>query len=75
MTNNYWEKEQPVIVDTGKNVLRFFEKAGRLQISMPNWMTKEGEVKPGKTVTINVDALRETPDALNMLRKISGDAA
>jgi hypothetical protein len=72
MTSRYWEHEQPLIVDTGKNVLRFFEKAGRLQVSMPNWMDKDGESKPGKTVTLNVDALRETPGAVDVLRQITG---
>jgi hypothetical protein len=60
MTNRYWEHEQPLILDIRKNVLRLFEKAGRLQVSMPNWTDKNGESKPGKTVTLNIDALRET---------------
>ena len=72
MANNYWEHETPVVVDTGKNVLRYFDQAGKLQVSMPYWTNDAGEQRPGKTVTMDVAALLMSPDALEVVRKIIG---
>ena len=55
--SKYWETETPAVVDTGKNILRYFEQAGKVQISMPNWKNADGENKPGKTVTVDIAAL------------------
>ena len=34
---NYWQTETPVVAASAKNVLRWFPKAGRLQVSLPDW--------------------------------------
>lgn len=47
-----------MIVDTGKNVFRYFAKGGKLQASMPYWTDKDGTQKPGKTITISIDAVK-----------------
>jgi len=67
---NYWEHETPKVVDTGKNVLRYFPEAGKLQISMPYWTNDAGEERPGKTVTLDLTAVQETPEAVELMRKI-----
>ncbi len=67
----YWEEETPKVVDTGKNVLRLFDKAGKLQVAQPDWEDKDGMKKPGKTVTVDLDALRETPEAVEIIRAIT----
>jgi hypothetical protein len=69
MPGKYWEEEQPIMADTGKNVFRFFPKAGKLQISMPYWTDKDGAQKPGKTVTVDVDAVRESPKARGVFER------
>ncbi|MDR1874191.1 MAG: hypothetical protein LBQ90_04150 [Synergistaceae bacterium] len=69
-TGKYWEDEQAQIVDTGKNVMRFFPKAEKLQVSMPYWTDKDGTQKPGKTITLDVKAIRETPEAVELLKQI-----
>ena len=67
---SYWENEQPTTIDTGKNILRYFKEAGKLQVSQPNWINKENEEKPGKTVTVDLKALKETPEALKLIKQI-----
>jgi lipoprotein-anchoring transpeptidase ErfK/SrfK len=69
--SKYWESETPIMADTGKNVLRYFEKAGKLQISMPYWIGKDGEQKPGKTVTVDIAAVRATPRATGIFGRIT----
>jgi len=67
--NNYWQTETPVVAASAKNVLRWFPKAGRLQVSLPDWTGGNGKRNPGKTVTLNVEALRESDD-LEAARRI-----
>jgi hypothetical protein len=75
MNVKYWEAEQPITVDTGKNVLRLFEKAGKLQVSMPYWTGADGETKNGKTVTLDIEAIESTPDAIGILQRIINSSA
>ena len=67
---NYWETERPLEADTGRNVLRYFKEAGKLQISQPNWKDKDGQEKHGKTVTLDVTALKGSPEALDIIKQI-----
>lgn len=68
--SKYWEQETPIESDTGKNVLKYFQQAGKLQISMPNWTDGNGEKKQGKTVTLDITALKDNKDALELVRQI-----
>jgi hypothetical protein len=70
-SNKYWEQEQPVEVSTVKNVFRLFRAAGKLQISMPNWTDSEGNSKPGKTITLDITALKATSRAVELLNDIT----
>ena len=78
--NKYWETETPIEVDTGKNILKYYPEAGRLQVCMPNWTDGAGEAKQGKTVTLNLVALYECEDKsthtifTDIMRKLSGDS-
>lgn len=72
---DYWKNAPDSEVDTGKNILRYFKDAGRLQVCMPNWTDKDGEQKQGKTVTLNLEALRETPEAVQLLETVLADIA
>ncbi|NPV81469.1 MAG: hypothetical protein HPY52_14595 [Firmicutes bacterium] len=58
----YWESENPIEAKSEKNSLRWYPKAGKLQISRPEWTDKEGSTHPGKTVTLDVEALGESED-------------
>lgn len=71
--NEYWNEETPMIADTGKNVLRYFPKAGRLQISLPCWLDKNGERQNGRTVTLDVTAAAENAEAVRLLKAMMKD--
>lgn len=68
--NKYWESEPNAEIDTGKNILRYYKDAGRIQISTPKWTDKDGNEKNGKTLALNLDALRKTPGAVELLQNI-----
>ena len=70
--NKYWENEQPITADTGHNTFKYFQKAGKLQVSMPNWTNGDGEEKRGKTITIDTIALRNNPEALSLFKQMVG---
>ena len=71
MEQSYWETENPVEVDTGKNVLRYFPEARKLHISKLGWTDKKtGEHKMGKTVALDLDAIASTPAAVSLLETV-----
>ena len=69
--NKYWETEEPVIVATEKNVFKLYGGAGKLQISTPDWV-KSGIKLPGRTVTIDLKTLHESPEAVALFRQAIG---
>jgi len=71
MSNKYWENEEPIVVKTDKNVFRLYEKADKLQVSSPDWL-KDGEAVQGRTVTVDLAALRKSPDAVEMFKQAIG---
>jgi hypothetical protein len=72
MTRKYWEEEEPIVVDTGENVLRLFENARKLQISRPDWTNKNGSRTLGKTVTLDVEAVLKNPEAIDLFKTFLG---
>jgi len=71
----YWDNPPDKMIDTGKNILKYYGSAGKLQISMPTWTDKEGNEKQGKTLSLNLDALRETDGAVELLQNILAEIA
>ena len=70
-SNKYWLSETPLICETTKNSLRWFSKAGRLQISAAPWEDKTtGEQRPGKMVSLNVTALTGNPEAVRIFSEV-----
>ena len=73
----YWEQEQPIVVSTSRNVLKYFREAGKLQVSHPSWTNDKGEERPGKTVTLDIAALSENGGAMtvmcDILAEITGE--
>ncbi|UQT47336.1 hypothetical protein M5E87_20185 [Flavonifractor plautii] len=49
-------------------------EAGKLAISRPSWTNGSGESKRGKTVTLDLAALKESPEAVRLLLMIAEDA-
>jgi len=72
---DYWKSNPDIEADTGKNVLRYYREAGKLQVCMPNWTNDAGEEKQGKTVGVDLDALAECPEAVELLKKVLADIA
>ena len=70
---NFWETEKPRVVDTGRNVLEYFPGAKRLSIAKPNWTNANGEEKRGKTVMLDLDALKACPEAASIFREIASN--
>ena len=68
--NNYWDNEQPVIAKTDYNTLTYYPKAGKLQISTRDWADKDGTIKRGKTVGLDLTAIRQNADAMQIFRDI-----
>lgn len=66
----YWEDEDPVEVNTGRNIIRWYRGAERLQICGQNWLDGDGNEQRGKTVTLNIAAVRTTPEALDIFKQI-----
>jgi hypothetical protein len=71
MAKRYWDDEEPTVAVTSKNVLRYFPGADELQVSRPDWENEDGETKPGKTVTVDLAALRANEGALRFFREIA----
>ena len=70
---SYWTEETPTVVDTGANVLRYYPQAGKLQVSLPSWINREGNISQGKTVVIEVEALQANSKAVELLTQLLGE--
>ena len=73
--NKYWLEEQPKAIETDKNTIRYYEKAGKLQVSLPDWQDGKGKLNRGKTITLDLEALQLSKDvekAANIFEEIAG---
>lgn len=70
-TPRYWQEEPGKIIDTGKNVLEYYPRAMKLSIANPSWKNARGEEKRGKTVVLDLSAVRDNPEAAAMFRRIA----
>ena len=69
----YWETAPDAELETGRNILKYWKSEGKLQVSMPYWQDADGNTKQGKTVTINLEALRESDGGIALLERIIAD--
>ena len=67
--SRFWETEKPVVLDTGANVLRHYQKAGFLMVHKPDY-EKGDQILPGKCVGLNLEALRDSPHEQEYLLQI-----
>ena len=70
-TSRYWQEEPGKVIDTGKNVLEYYPRAMKLSIAKPSWTNAMGEVKRGKTVVLDLAAVKANPEAAAMFRRIA----
>lgn len=74
LTNQkYWETETPITSATDRNLIRYFKKARRLQVAAVYKNKKTGELKQGKTATLDVEDMAANPEALDLLQQIIAD--
>lgn len=57
--SKFWLDEEPIIARSNKNVVRYYKNANMLNISKPDWTTRDGKELPGKTITLNIVAFKE----------------
>lgn len=69
---SYWDDEKPVVADTGKNVIELYQNAGKLAISSPSWTDDAGKVRRGKTVVLDLGAVKTSPEAVQIVKTIAG---
>lgn len=69
---SFWETETPVTATTGKNEIEYFPQAGKLTISRPSWTDDKGEVRRGKTVVLDLEAVKDCPEAVQIVKTIAG---
>lgn len=67
----WWEDETPVTAASKKNVLRLYANAEKLQVSRPDWENDHGEMKPGKTVVLDLAALKGSPEGMEILASVA----
>ena len=71
----YWLYEDPVVYETGKNAIRYYKQAGKIQIATCDYIVAtrvygldreevREERKPGKLAALDLAALEEDPDTL-----------
>ena len=70
-TPKYWQEEPGKIIDTGKNVLEYYPREMKLSVAKPSWTNAMGEVKRGKTVVLDLAAVKNNPEAAAMFRRIA----
>lgn len=66
----YWLYEEPEVLKTGKNVIRYYPKAERLVVHLPDYIKADfygGEVKPGKGVGLQLVSLSEDQEVLKRI--------
>lgn len=65
--SRYWLTETPETASTERNVFRYYARAERLQVSLPDYSAFNGEERRGKTVGIYIPSL--TQEARELIRR------
>ena len=68
--SKYWLIESPEVLETAKNVIRYYPKHGKLAVHLPDYCTRDCQTHIGKGVGLNLDALQDEPDVLHRLIEI-----
>lgn len=65
----YWEKETPREVQAGRWRLRYFGQARKLQV-LELWVDRQGELRPARSVTLDIEVLGQSEEARALLRDV-----
>ena len=66
----FWLYEEPEVMETARNCFRYYPKAGRLTIHLPDYIDRKGEQRPGKGTSINLACLADAPEVLERIIEI-----
>lgn len=67
-TAKFWELEEPEVLNTPKNTIRYYPKAERLVVHLPDYFdSRVREIRPGKGVGLDLHSLREQPETVARL--------
>jgi adenylosuccinate synthase len=70
---NYWEKDPDDEINIGKNILRYWREVGKLQIASTYIDKNDGVEKIKRCVALDLDSLRECPEAMELMQKVFAD--
>jgi len=65
----FWELEDPKILESSKNGLRWYAQARKLQVVTAPWVTETGEQKY-RTVTLSVNFFKRTDELREQLKAL-----
>lgn len=63
----FWLYEEPEVFETSRNCFRYYPKAGRLSVHLPDYTDQKGERKIGKGTSVNLRSLAEEPEVLDRI--------
>ncbi|QNO15322.1 hypothetical protein HYG86_11370 [Alkalicella caledoniensis] len=69
----FYELEVPEKVITERGEIHYFKQAKKLQVSLGKWKTLDGEVKQGKTVTIDLTHFKGNEELKSLLEMVIAD--
>ena len=68
LSSKFWATEEPQIFRTSDNVFRYYKEAAVLSVSTPDYPDRvTRELRIGKTVTVQLAALIESPATIKAL--------
>ena len=70
----YWDRERPTEAEAGSTLIRYFRQAGKVQFHR-TFTASSGERRTAAVVTIDVEALALSAQAVQLLRQALDDAA
>ncbi len=73
MSSKYWLDEKPEEIQTSRNILRWFKRAGKLQVAGLYKDPETQELKQGKTSTLDSEDLALNPRTLDLLQEFIDD--
>ena len=71
--NRYWEREDALVAETGRNTIKYYMRAGKLQVSTPEWYEPNGDIVSGKIVTIDLAALKRSESGMKVMKYVMED--
>jgi len=67
-TRYYWQSESPEDARAGITLLRWYHKAGKLQVHR-TFLAQDGATRTAAVATIDLKALGESREALDLMRR------